>query len=235
MRYRVWFLVCMIIIAVSPSSAQQVRKTYGGFGGFIFGASKQDMTDFNKTLKNSGYRSYENQSWMYGGGGFAVLGRFLFGGESHALMARNTVSENALYRVKLRGAVGQFKIGYILLQKGSTRFYPFVGLGESDFILEIAERIPADFEDILDQPARSSRLRVTATTIDAGWGALYTLFDSGRRSGGGFAIGLQIGYRFTPAKNDWERFGGDTEGRSIPLWNGPYVTLLFGAGGFGVR
>ncbi|HMW35143.1 MAG TPA: hypothetical protein PKA72_02200, partial [bacterium] len=92
MRYRVWLLVCIILITVSPGSAQQVRKTYGGFGGFIFGASKQDMRDFNKTLKNSGYRSYENQSWMYGGGGFAVLGRFLFGGESHALMARNTVS-----------------------------------------------------------------------------------------------------------------------------------------------
>lgn len=234
MRYFVWFFL-LGMIAETSSPAQQVRKTYGGFGGFMLGAGKQEMNDFNKTLKNNGYRAYDDQNWILGGGGFAVLGRFLFGGESHALISRNSVSENELYRVKLRGTMGQFKIGYILFQAGSTRFYPFVGLGESDFTLEIAERTPVDFDDVLDQPARGSRLTIQATTIDAGLGLLHTLFESGRRSGGGFAVGIQIGYRYTPAKNDWTRFGGDIQGRSIPLWNGSYATVLFGGAGFGVR
>ena len=203
---RAAFAVIAISITALAVSAQNSRGPESGRGAFQIGYLNLDLAGINKALVAAALPRVGEEFATLGGMGFAERGRWLIGGEGQGIVGAQKTSADGSFEVDLNGGYGLFRLGYKVLNKRRADLYPMLGIGGGGLQLDIKGRSAPTFEDVLENPARSSRLTTGGLMLDLGIGASYRVTRSERkdRGVGGFMIGATAGYVFTPATSAWK-------------------------------
>jgi hypothetical protein len=209
-------LVSTCLIHVQTVAAQDGERAEEWTGEWVFMAGWQrlDVDGLNDRLRTSGFPSFPAGVLSLGGGGWAFKDRFLIGGNGHGLLARERMTSDGTFRANLAGGYGQVDLGYRLYTNERLDVYPIAGFGAGAMTLEIVEQGSATFDEILGNPLTMSRL--------SSWGFLFDLAaaadvrvtgagedeGTGEAPGGGFSMGIRVGYTFWPGDWEWDVPGG---------------------------
>lgn len=219
-----------LLVPAAPAAAQEEDAEVGR-GFFQVGSFVMDVDELNADLRGAGYPSLNDTFLSLGGAGFGERGRFLIGGEGHALLGGDETSVDGTYRISAGGGYGLFRVGYVVLSSEGFDVFPMIGIGGGGMGLKIAERSVPTFDDVLDNPARSSSLSTGMFLIDTSIGANYRA-GLGGEAEGGFLVGVQVGYTFAPGDPKWELDEINTVAGGPPFKiEGPYIRLSLGGWG----
>lgn len=223
-------LTTVAVVGVFSISMAHSAKEEGGRGYFMCGGSIVDIDALNSRLESKGYSTFSGNFFSFGGGGHAVINRLIIGGEGHALIGRGETSGN--YENSLSAGYGCFDLGYILYSTGYLNVYPLLGLGGGGMSLNIMEKGAPSFDEILDDPRRSTEISTGGFLLNVALGTDYLLKLGGDgKEEGGLVFGLRVGYTFTPIKSEWEMDATDISGGPEIGITGPYIHLMIGGGG----
>lgn len=220
-------LVLALAVFVSPAGADD-RLPRGGAGYFMIGGSLLDLDGLNATLERGGYSRFPGSFLTVGGGGHALVGRLVLGGEGQGMMERR--GSGADSKTVISGGCGFFDIGYVIHSGSGLQVYPFFGIGAGSVDLKILGSGTAPFEEVLADPGRSARLQTSGFLMQIALAADRWLGPAGRGGRSGFFIGVRAGYVFAPAKGAWEIEGTEIGGGPGVGWTGPYLRISIGAG-----
>lgn len=212
--------VLSLLTLAQPADAQRRDRDrdHGeiGRGFFQTGVFELDVDDLNSALTGAGYPALDGTVYTLGGGGYGTRGRFLMGGEGHALMETIETTADGAYQVGMSGGYGMFRLGYLAFTRGGLDVFPSLGLGGGGMSLEIVERGAPTFDDVLDDPARSARLSTAMLLLDASLSVQYRVDMSRDRDDededgddrpGGLLVGVEAGYTFAPGDSTWDLDG----------------------------
>jgi len=231
-----WFVVFVAIsILIEPTLAQEQKKhrsEAGGKGYFMVGFGKLDLGSLNSRLKAKNYPEFKENYVSLGGGGHAVIGKLIIGGDGEGHITTETTYGNQ--NNSLEVGYGFFDIGYILLSSKNLQIYPLIGIGGGGIELQIVEKGASEFDDILDNPKRMSKISTGGLLMQFCLGADYLLsFNGNEGSIGGLVFGVRIGYKFTPIKSNWSMENLEiSNGPELGI-TGPFIRIMFGGGGLG--
>ncbi len=234
MKSRTWFsLLLILVFFVTQTDAQMMMGRLlgggGGFGYFAVGSQSIDIKGLNTRLKVFGYPAFEENYITAGGGGHAVIGNLIIGGEGTALIQTgDQVMGN--FRTSFSGGYGAFTLGYIIYSTDAMTLYPQLGLGGGGMNLTIAERSSPSFDEVLSNPRRGVELSSMSFLVDLGVGARY-LFSFRERSRGGLTIGVRGGYVHSLNDKRWRLDEVAIPGGPSGAFSGFYLRLTIGGGG----
>jgi hypothetical protein len=203
--------------------------SYGGYGGFMAGFNTLDLSKLNKSLKDHGYKEFDETLFTTGGGGCGIFRNFIIGGEGHGNipMSRSGSNDSTDAQIKYESSLtfeyGMFTLGYIFYKNNSIFSYVSGGFGGSTIEMHIIEDIPVEFGDLLDNPKREFILKKETYLLDLSLGANYKI-----GKGGYFLIGFKGGYVFDFTNED--NFNNILDCPDLGL-SGPYIKLFIGGGG----
>lgn len=224
-------IVLLLIIFSIPVILMGQTRSGGGIGYFMIGPGLMDWKALNSEF-SAAYPALDNSNIEMGGGGFAVISNFIIGGEGGGY-TEETV-KNETYKVTTSGEFGMFKVGYMVYNRKSISLYPMIGYGGKDVYIKINEDYNINWDDVVEDPKRATKLEMSSAILDLGVGFNYFVLGGGNEKGyGGFSVGLRTGYQINFENNDWKYDNGD-------VYNAPdfdmshfYVRLTIGGGGFG--
>lgn len=229
-------LIAVFCVLFSTTVHSQERASgaheAGGMGYSMFGRAMLDLDALNSRLEERGYSSMSDNFFSTGGGMHWIYkSGLILGGEIQTLLGGETVS--GYYKHSLTAGYGIFDIGYTVFRKNELRIYPLLGVGGGAINFKISEAIvPSSFNDVLDNPRRSSQLWTGGFLLNVALGMDYLLtIGEDERGKGGFVFGVRAGYILSPSKGGWTL--GETELADAPemQMTGPYIRLMFGGGG----
>jgi hypothetical protein len=229
-------LCTAIALAVAvPASAEGWldEDVHGGKGYFMIGWGALDLSPLNDALGAGGYPTFTEDFLTLGGGGHALIGRFVLGGQGHAYISQehDAAFTAGNYRTTVSAGTGFFDLGFVLWSHDSLLLTPLVGLGGGSVTLDIRELASPTFGDVLAQPGRRSTLATGGFLIDVGF-SLDWIIDRGHGRGhGGPAVGVRAGWVISPIDGQWQLHEQDVAGGPELGVDGPYVRVMLGGGG----
>jgi hypothetical protein len=235
---RIALLCAAAVMASSQTVAGQEAQTTaeeeaGGRGFFQVGYLRMDVDDLNGSLAGAGLPSLDRNYLTLGGGGYGSRGRFLIGGEGHALLGRKETTTGGARQLTADGGYGLFRVGYLAVSAGPLDVYPLFGIGGGGTSLKIAERSVPTFDEVLTDPERSATMSAAVFLLDLAAAVSYRV-TMGEREGrvGGILLGIQAGYTFAPAQSAWTLDGINdvADGPDFGI-EGPYVRIAIGGWG----
>lgn len=238
MRERALGAAVLVVALAGPAMAQtwSVRGGVGYFGG---GAVRLDVDELEAAVRAAapGAPELEGTLVSLGGGGYAVRGRWILGGEG--MGATMPTRRSATHEARLSAGYGLFRIGYNLLPPGGTLLYPSLGVGGGSLALTLTRRGAQTFGDAVATP-RVSELERSMGVLDAGLAleGVVGRRPASRRGAsgvGGWVLGLRAGYLLPFARSDWRQQDDGLAGGPATELRGPYARLVVGVGGFGWR
>jgi hypothetical protein len=231
-------LLALLVLMPWGVEAQQeevASRLRGGAGYFMVGGAWPGLGALSDRMVAAGYSEPGRSFFVTGGGGHAIIGRLLLGGEGYALSRQDKISRRDDLRAEISGAYGLFRVGYAVLHLENLSVYALGGLGGAGIGLNIDREEDVSFDDVLADPARQSALSNGGLLLDVSAELQYRL-PLGRSATGesGFLLlGLRGGYSFVPLRGDWDSRQGDVRGGPDLGLSGPSVRLLVGFGGQG--
>lgn len=227
-----------VFASTAPLAAQRRRERPQrqiGWGSFQAGYAWLDVDALNESLSGAGYPSLEGTFRTLGGAGFGTHGRVVIGGEGAALLGSKETTTDGSLEIAPGGGYGLFRVGYLALRRGGLDVVPMVGVGGGGMSLDIRGRSAPTFEDVLNDPARSSHLSNGMFLLDAGMAVNYRIHIENREerdSEGGLLVGIQAGYTFAPGNPSWTLDGINSVGGGPTLRvNAAYVKISLGGWG----
>lgn len=210
-----------------------VRQSGGG-GYFMVGSSVIDIKELNSRLEAKQYSKLSDKFVSFGGGGHAIMGRLIIGGEGHGLIGKGTATGD--YKVSFNAGCGFFDLGYIVYSRRGLSLYPFLGIGGGGMSLKIVDRQTPTFDEALENPRRGTELASGSMLLNLSIGADY-LFNLGgeQDAEGGLLLGIRAGYTFAPIKGEWKTDESTVSGGPEVGVEGPYLRLAIGGGGSAKR
>ncbi len=222
-------LLLVMSLALSCSLARAQRQSEGR-GFFTISWEQSNLDKLNASLADYGYGALSNQFYGMGGLGYGVVKNFILGGEGYALWGNKTDSKG--YHLTASGGYGLFNFGVLVHHKKLCNIYPYCGVGGGALSLKIMETGTPSFEEVLANPNRGSQLSIAGFMVSIGIGMdKIIIMKKEKNAEGGMALGLRIGYQFTPIKGDWVFDEELTSGGPSLGIQGPFVRLLIGGGG----
>jgi hypothetical protein len=216
----VLLLVPAIGLAKKSSKKSPPSGAFGGFGPQVVFA---DFEGINLVLHDNEITELDAVQWMFGGGGWAHIGRVVLGGSGWG--GSQTVSgESVLVRVDVTG--GQFEAGYSVLKLRHCIITPMLGIGGSgyDITIENQQSLPRNFEEFLQKPGPTNTIGFTGFTLTP---ELVLTFPISF-----FGFQLKAGWGFTPGTPEWEFGSGAKLIRGPDVAQGmPFVALNVVFGG----
>ena len=225
-------LLCLFSFTITSYAANGRRGT--GRGYFMVGYSQLNFDELNNCLTAKGYPELSNSLITLGGGGHAIINKFVIGGQGNAYLGSKEEAKigDDRYETSIAAAAGFFNIGYLLYSKNGLCIYPLLGFGGGGMTMKIVDQTSPSFDEVLDNPKRNTSLTTGGFLLDVSVGMDYLIkMEEDENGYGGLVIGLRAGYTIALNKGDWiletiEISGGPDIGIT-----GPYVRLLFGGGG----
>jgi hypothetical protein len=211
------------LLSCSISGAQQSEAYHGGSGHFFMGNTWMDFGSINPYLKRNGFHKLQNSVLTTGGSGFGVFNNFIVGGEGSVFAANAT--QSVAGKVSLAGGYGMVHFGYMLPIKSRFLFYPITGMGWGASNLNIENA-----SGIKDRYNNSTFYLKTEFNID-----LYANTQNNILVKKGFKTGLSVGYLFNPQSSAWTHENGGSAEFNNTFFNGFYLKLKFGGGGFEMK
>ena len=222
------------LLLVSPLQADPDWDDHdaGGKGYFAIGWSALDLGPLNDVLASSGYRPISEDFLSLGGGGYAVLGRFVIGGQGHGYLGEgediSLGGQN--FRTDVLAGMGFVDLGWVLWSGGGCSLTPLVGLGGGGMSLQIDALAAPTFGEVLAQPGHRSTLSTSAFLLDLGASFDFLLQRERGERRGGPLFGVRVGWVLSPLHGGWELHGRDIAGGPDLGVTGPYVRILLGGG-----
>jgi hypothetical protein len=230
---RVGVLSALLAVVASPGAVEAQTRS-GGSGHFSLGSMRLDIDALNSLLSTNDLPTVESSALSFGGGGYAVRGRLVLGGEGHGFMLGDETTADGRTGVRVGAGYGVFVAGLELNPNGSLRIQPRLGLGGGGHSIQLGPREIPRLDDVLADPARGVNLshgglvRTVGVRIERTFGA-----DGARRSGprSGPVLGLELGRISGMGTWRWgTEWGEVTRGPSLPL-EGSYIRGTIGGGG----
>lgn len=225
---RIAMLTLALLAAVGGASAKAGTANGGGFGAFGPSLVFADFTGLNDALSGAGIaRELDGMHWMFGGSGYALIGRVAIGGMGWG-GSQSVASDSLRARVSLSS--GEFDMGYSVLSVPHLIVTPMLGIGGGGYTVEL-ERLTGsvpNFDSLLRYPGRTSSISFSSFTLNPQ--ILITIPVS--------FVGLQLrgGYLFSPAASEWELADGGTMLSGPTVAKGaPYVSLNIVFGGMSAK
>jgi hypothetical protein len=228
------FSLALISIAQGEENLKD-GKEEGGMGYFMIGGGTLDIDAINTRMQTAGLSTLSDNFLSLGGGGYAIHGRLILGGEGHSLLGEEVSNES--FTTSIGAGYGFFNIGYSLHSSGSLIVYPMFGIGGGAMSISMMEKgTSPSFDQILNDPKRSVVLSTGGWLINLALGTDYMfIMEENEEGKGGFILGLRIGYVLAPIKGDWSMDGIDISGGPDIGITGPYIRLMIGGGGYDER
>ncbi|MGE0158194.1 MAG: hypothetical protein AB7T31_02210 [Gemmatimonadales bacterium] len=218
---------------LEAQTAPADEEPTAGRGFFQAGYLRLGLDDLNTALTGAALPAMSEDFLTLGGAGYGTRGRFLIGGEGHALMGAKETTPGGGRQLTVSGGFGLFRVGYLVITGEAFDLYPLFGIGGGGMSLKIAERFAPTFDQVIADPETSSTLSTAVLVLDVGLAANYRVTLGERERGvGGFLLGVQAGYSFAPAQSAWSLDGtNDVAGGPDLRIQGPYVRLSLGGWG----
>ena len=111
-------LATLAAAALSATALPAAPLYQGGKGYFMIGWSGADLGDLNDALRAQGYPRFAEDLLSLGGGGHAVLGRFVIGGHGHGFVVGDEDANigGTNYHMQLHSGAGFFDLGVVAHQ-----------------------------------------------------------------------------------------------------------------------
>jgi len=164
----------------------------GGMGGFSYFSVGYDAQTLNQAFAGK-IEGFPSSGWGSGGGGFAIINNFLIGGFGFG-SSMHAEGDSLFAEVSCGG--GFFEVGYI---------YPFwklfgmVELGIGGIGTDIFMHEPlgdASFDEVLDDPGRTTRISAGGIGFMGGAGLIVKLSPF-------CFLSLRGMYIYSPSQPDW--------------------------------
>lgn len=226
LKWHELLLIVSLVLIHSYSHAQdKYDGTYGGSGYFGFRFTNYNFSKLNASFSANNLPIISENILGYGGGGHGYINRIIIGGEGYAfeLVDKN----NGSYITQVRGDVGFFNLGYLLINKDKWMLSPILGIGAQTMEIEITETTNESFSQILADPKNGTRLKNEQVLFDLGLQGNIFLTRSKF-----FSIGLKAGYQFSAIENKWTNTNGVIANGPATNADGAYTQLHFSFGGF---
>lgn len=206
-----------------------------GYGAFLIGGGFFDLSSLNDRLEQNGYETIDGPLTLLGGEGHAVLqSGFVVGGRGAAVIGPTGAGPGDL-QTHFAGGFGLFDMGFALVHTRSVLLTALGGVGGYGMSLSIGDDLSARFDDVLDNPRRSTSvsrggLLVGLTLGIDGRVPIGDVDDEGRR--GFFTLGARVGGLYGLALGGWSlpEDANATRGPELGL-TGAYAMLAIGFGG----
>jgi hypothetical protein len=236
-RFRITGLAFITIASTAFAQATVERREVGR-GGFQVGYLAVDVDKLNDALAGAGFPRLKTGFLTIGGNGYAEHGRWLIGGEGHALIGSKRTTEGGAYQIVPSGGYGMFRVGYKVFSSGLFDVSPSFGIGGGGLGVEIRGRSAPTFDDVLANPGRSSRLSTGVLLLDVSVAASHRIAIKQKEAGaeGGLMLSATAGYMFEPASSDWTLDGmNSVAGGPTFRMQGFYARFSFGGWGSHAR
>lgn len=217
----------MLLVGAGTAPGQERPS---GRGYLMAGAQGMDIGELNDRLDANGYGTFTETFGMFGGGGYALIGRFIIGGEGAGIFggSESATLGTDFFKSTLNGGYGLFRLGYVTARRGGFLFYPTLGIGGGGLSLEISQEATLPFDQYLQNPRRRTRLSNGFLLLDIGLAADHLMIlERKDAEEGGIMIGARAGYLFSPWRSDW---GDALDGPDSGI-EGLYFRVVFGGGG----
>ena len=214
-----------------PDSAKvnlKVKKrtaSYGGLGGFMIGAGQIDLKNLNSSLKQYGYKEFDDLVMTTGGGGWGIVNNLMFGGEGHGVrgLAESGIAGSQRYKMTLKMDYGMFDLGYQFYNSRDFNSYIMGGIGHNKIEFRITEDRPDLFGELLADPKRDLILNKETYLVDLSLGGNYMY-----HFGATLFLGLKTGYVFAFDQDSNENNILDCPAFGV---TGSYAKFFIGFGG----
>lgn len=196
----------------------------------MIGWAALDLQPLNDALASSGYPRFSEDFLSLGGGGHALLGRFVLGGQGHGYLSQghDAAFPAGNYRTEVTAGTGFFDFGFVLWSRGGATLSPLVGLGGGGIQVDIRELSAPSFSEVLAQPGRRSTVRTGGFLLDLS-ASIDWILSRGEGFGGPL-VGARLGWVLTPFHGHWQLHGQDVAGGPELGLTGPYVRFMIGGG-----
>lgn len=213
--------------------SEPVELEARGRGSFQFGYLDLDVEAINGSLDAAGLPGFDSGVLTLGGAGYGAKGPVLIGGEGHAILGGKKTTSDGAFEVSLGGGYGLFRLGYLVVETEAFDLYPRLGIGGGRVSVNVKGRSAPLFDDVLQDPGRSSALTSGMFLLDFGLGADYRFrIESDEDEFGGLLIGLQAGYLLAPGSPTWTLDGiNSVAGGPELLIQGLYIRVSIGGWG----
>ncbi len=218
-------LLLIVFTLMFAQARSQSAGSYGGSGYFGFRLMKQNFSNLNAAFASNNLPQISENVLAFGGGGHGYINKIIIGGEgfSYELADKN----NGTYTTQVRGDYGFFSLGYLVYNKKNIMLAPMLGIGAHTMVIDINDNTIENFNQLLSNPKKGTRLKNEQFLFDFGLKA--DLFLTERKF---FAIGLKTGYMFAPIESEWTDINKiSIDGPSLNA-DGAYAQLHFTFGGF---
>lgn len=193
----------------------------GGAGFVTAGWRSIDLGSLPTALGRSGYGHPGSDFFGIGGGGQAMLGRWVVGGEGQFLVGDRTGG------IELTGGFGMGRLGYAIVQTDRLSIYPLLGVGGGGLTLLASAESGGK--------RRETELSMGGMLLDGTLAADYRIPMGRSGSSEGFLlVGMRAGYTFSPLQTEWASDEGELKGPQLSF-SGPSLRLIVGFGGRGVE
>jgi hypothetical protein len=227
----------VLLLLADPALAQRRGRGDGrgeergeeriGKGWFGVGAQALDLDELNASLVAHGYPNLSDGFVTLALGGWGSHGPVVLGLEGAGYIEDEEDILNGARRAALTGGYGLFRFGYSVRAMDDIDVVPLIGIGGGAMRLALTEHSAPTFDEVLDDPGRSSQLTTGMFLLDASLAVHYRFTDRG--DGRGFLVGLQGGYLWAPTDASWKlEDANDVAGGPELRVQGPYVRLQLG-------
>ena len=226
-------ILCMFVAGLCWGQESKNPYENGGMGYFMMGVGTNDIGNLNSMLKDYDYWDMSDMFISLGGGGHAIIKRFIIGGEGHNIIGDVVTSGDT--KTSLWGGYWLVNMGYMAYATKRLRLYPLVGFGGGGLIFKIVDiQGSPSFEDLLDDPTRSVEMSTGSWLVSVSFGLDYLIAHEETEMGvGGMILGFRAGYNFALSKGEWELDDvAVSDGPEIGF-TGPFFRLIIGGGGIG--
>ncbi len=223
----------LLALPVSADAQRRVDGRRGGAGFFYVGVASSSFGELNRALVAAGLPEMDETAPTVGGGGYAVIGRLLIGGQGHGMSwGSESVGGTEL---TLDGGYGLFDLGYVIPVGERGIFYPMIGIGGSGMRLLVTNRDGVglgpnindpNFSEVLDEPGHRSSLTRGSMLLNVGAGFDIPVL----RPRSGLMLGLRVGYLFSPGADRWYLYDTRVLGGPDVSPEGLHVRLGIGGG-----
>ncbi len=220
-------LPAALLLISTPVIAQT-----GGSGFFSLGTIDLNLDDLNRRLVAADLPAAESSALTFGGGGWNERGRLRLGGQGHGFLNSEETTEDGRTGVRLSGGYGIFSLGWEVYRGSRVTLFPVGGIGGGGYSLHIGTRESALFDDILEDPRRSSTLSAGGILTSAGIRGEIALGERSAR--GRPRPGPILGVEATALRGigNWSwssQWGAATRGPDV-AFDGVHLRVTFGGG-----
>lgn len=229
------FTLFIFFIFGSFLKAQEVEeeKEVRLIGGLALSAGYGYM-DVSKlhVFVSDNVTKFSSNHFVMGATAFAIRDKCIYGISGYAITGDLIKSDSI--NISVKGGVGTFDFGFLILNEKNVKFYPMIGIGGSGFGLKIEKNNDVSVSNISDNPGQEINITKGGFVADLSLNLNFIpSLDSEEKkcSSGGIMTGLKVGYVYSLPSSDWKFSGGDITGGPNFGINMFYVKLIIG--GFG--